>query len=51
LNYERALDITEYLSHETEYLPWAATLGAFNHLKDRMNFNSDAREHFEVNNH
>lgn len=36
LNYTIALDVTSYLAHETEYLPWRAALNAINYLNDML---------------
>ncbi|XP_059490055.1 aminopeptidase A-like isoform X2 [Neocloeon triangulifer] len=36
LPYETALSLTEYLSHETEYLPWFTAIKAFSFLGDRL---------------
>lgn len=32
LAYKTALQITSYLSHETDYIPWYAAVRAFNYL-------------------
>ncbi|KAL6443877.1 hypothetical protein ACFW04_001721 [Cataglyphis niger] len=36
LNYSTALDVTSYLAHETEYLPWKAAFNALNYLNDML---------------
>nr|XP_022919428.1 uncharacterized protein LOC111428220 [Onthophagus taurus] len=35
VSYERALDVTSYLSEETEYFPWYSALSAFSYLRRR----------------
>ncbi|XP_015184599.1 PREDICTED: aminopeptidase N isoform X1 [Polistes dominula] len=36
LDYSIALDVTSYLAHETEYLPWKSALTALNYLDDML---------------
>lgn len=36
LDYTIALDVTAYLAHETEYLPWAAVFRAMGYLNDML---------------
>ncbi|XP_076764198.1 suppressor of ER stress-induced death [Xylocopa sonorina] len=36
LDYATALDVTSYLAHETEYLPWKAALTAMHYLDDML---------------
>lgn len=36
LDYAIALDVTSYLAHETEYLPWKAALTALGYLEDML---------------
>lgn len=36
LNYETALDLTKYLEHENEYLPWESALTAIMHIDSMM---------------
>ncbi|EFN65601.1 Aminopeptidase N [Camponotus floridanus] len=36
LDYSTALDVTSYLAHETEYLPWKAAFSAINYLNDML---------------
>lgn len=36
LDYAIALDVTSYLAHENEYLPWKAALTALNYLDDML---------------
>lgn len=36
LDYAIALDVTSYLAHESEYLPWKAALTALNYLDDML---------------
>ncbi|XP_020287873.1 aminopeptidase N isoform X2 [Pseudomyrmex gracilis] len=36
LDYTIAFDVTSYLAHEIEYLPWKAALNAFNYLNDML---------------
>jgi hypothetical protein len=48
LDYVTALDTTEYLTHETEYMPIAAALRALAYLNDRLTYEKESRELFEV---
>jgi len=36
LDYTIAFDVTSYLAHETEYLPWKAAFSAINYLNDML---------------
>ncbi|XP_032687651.1 aminopeptidase N [Odontomachus brunneus] len=36
LDYNIAFDVTSYLAHETEYLPWKAAFNALNYLDDML---------------
>lgn len=36
LDYATALDVTSYLAHETEYLPWKAALTALHYMDDML---------------
>lgn len=36
LDYTIAFDVTSYLAHETEYLPWKTAFNAFNYLNDML---------------
>lgn len=36
LDYSIALDVTSYLAHETEYLPWKAAFTAIYYLNDML---------------
>lgn len=36
LDYNIALDVTSYLAHETEYLPWNAAFNVLNYLDDML---------------
>jgi len=36
LNYTIAFDVTSYLAHEIEYLPWKAAFNAINYLNDML---------------
>ncbi|CAK9804071.1 Aminopeptidase N [Anthophora plagiata] len=36
LDYATALDVTSYLAHETEYLPWKAAFTAMHYLNDML---------------
>lgn len=36
LDYATALDVTSYLAHETEYLPWKAAFTAMHYLDDML---------------
>ncbi|EZA48634.1 aminopeptidase N isoform X2 [Ooceraea biroi] len=36
LDYSIAFDVTSYLAHETEYLPWKAAFNAINYLNDML---------------
>lgn len=48
LNYETALDLTKYLEHENEYLPWESALTAIMHI-DSMMRRSSSYGLFKVN--
>lgn len=48
LDYITALDTTEYLSHEVEYMPWATALSALSYLYDRLNYEDRSRDMVEV---
>jgi aminopeptidase N len=48
LDYTTALDTTAYLAQETEFLPWASALSALGYLNDRLNYEQESRELFEV---
>ncbi|XP_034944912.1 aminopeptidase Ey isoform X2 [Chelonus insularis] len=37
LNYTTALDVTTYLAHETDYIPWKSALTAMNYLDNMLN--------------
>jgi aminopeptidase N len=47
LNYDIALDVTKYLSHETEYVPWKAAINAINFI-DAMLLRSGDYYKFKV---
>jgi len=36
LDYNIAFDVTSYLAHETEYLPWKAAFNGINYLNDML---------------
>ncbi len=36
--YQSALDLTQYLKHETEYVPWRAVLAEFNYIDTMLHF-------------
>lgn len=36
LDYSTALDVTSYLAHESEYLPWKAAFTAMHYLDDML---------------
>lgn len=48
LNYSTALDVTSYLAHETEYLPWKAAFNALNYLNDML-IKTQGYDKFRVN--
>ncbi|XP_057331888.1 aminopeptidase N [Microplitis mediator] len=37
IDYSTALDVTSYLAHETEYVPWKSALTALNYLDNMLN--------------
>jgi aminopeptidase N len=47
LNYGTALDVTKYLSHETDYVPWKAAINAMNFI-DSMLLRSGQYYKFKV---
>lgn len=48
LDYATALDVTSYLAHETEYLPWKAAFTAMSYL-DSMLVKTEGYDKFRVN--
>lgn len=50
LNYTIALDITKYLAHEKDYVPWKAAMNALNFL-DAMFIKGGEYHKLKVNNH
>jgi aminopeptidase N len=47
LPYSMALDLTMYLEHDTDYIPWAAALNALSFL-DRRLTNNEGYDNFKV---
>jgi len=47
LNYNTAMDITKYLKHETDYVPWKAAISALNFI-DSMLISSSEYHKFKV---
>ncbi|XP_015519764.2 aminopeptidase N [Neodiprion lecontei] len=47
LDYATALDVTSYLAHETEYLPWKAAFTAMGYL-DRMLVKTEGYDRFRI---
>lgn len=47
LNYGVALNVTRYLVHETEYVPWKAGIGALNFI-DSMLLKTSNYDKFKV---
>jgi aminopeptidase N len=50
LEYPLALQVTLYLQHDHDYIPWAAALNAFSFL-DRRLTNDQGHEDFKVHSH
>lgn len=48
LDYNIAFDVTSYLAHETEYLPWKAAFNALNYLDDML-IKTQGYDKFRVN--
>ena len=48
LDYKVALDITKYLKHEVDYVPWKAAINAMNFI-DSMLLRSSEYYKFKVN--
>jgi aminopeptidase N len=48
VSYPRALDFTNYLTYETEYLPWAAAFSSLEYINDRLVSEADSLKIFEV---
>lgn len=48
LDYAIALDVTSYLAHETEYLPWKSAFTAMDYL-DSMLVKTPSYDKFRVN--
>lgn len=49
LSYDIALATTEYLGHETMYLPWTTAIRSFNFIGDRLIGEPNARrQYFQV---
>lgn len=48
LDYSTALDVTSYLAHETEYLPWKAAFTAMHYLDDML-YKMPSYDKFRVN--
>lgn len=36
LSYQTSLELTKYLYHETDYLPWIATTNAFDYIQQML---------------
>lgn len=47
LNYGISLNVTRYLVHETEYVPWKAAIGALNFI-DSMLIKTSSYDKFKV---
>jgi hypothetical protein len=47
LPYSVALDLTKYLEHEEDYIPWAAALNALSFLDGRLT-NNEVYDDFKV---
>lgn len=50
LEYPLALQVTQYLQHDDDYIPWAAALNAFSFLNRRLT-NDQGHEDFKVHSH
>jgi hypothetical protein len=50
LEYSLALQVTEYLQHDNDYIPWAAALNAFSFLNRRLT-DDQGHEDFKVHWH
>lgn len=50
LDYSVALQVTVYLHHDEDYIPWTAALNAFSFL-DRRLTNDQGHEDFKVHSH
>jgi len=48
VSYPTALDITNYLAYETEYLPWAAAFSSLEYINDRLVSEEESLKTFEV---
>jgi hypothetical protein len=48
VSYPVALDTTNYLEFETEYLPWATAFSSLAFISDRLNIDEGSRNFFEV---
>ncbi|XP_065336916.1 aminopeptidase Ey-like [Cloeon dipterum] len=48
LAYSTALDTTNYLDSETEYLPWASAFDALAYINDRLNSEAEPKNQFET---
>jgi aminopeptidase N len=48
VSYPVALDTTNYLEFETEYLPWATAFSSLAYISDRLNIDEGSRNFFEV---
>ncbi|XP_059490156.1 uncharacterized protein LOC132205229 [Neocloeon triangulifer] len=48
VSYPKALDITNYLVYETEYLPWATSFKSLEYIYDRLNHEDEPRSQFEM---
>jgi len=48
VTYPTALDTTNYLTFETEYLPWATAFSSLSYINDRLNSEEGSKILFEV---
>jgi len=48
VSYPIALDTTNYLNFETEYLPWATAFSSLSYINDRLNSEEGSKILFEV---
>jgi hypothetical protein len=48
VSYPAALDFTNYLAYETEYLPWATAFSSLEYINDRLVSEEDSLNTFEV---
>jgi len=48
LDYATALDTTNYLTFEMDYIPWSAALGHLTYINDRFTEDKTAKSLFQV---